>query len=406
MEKDEKYTFLLDLINCISPLFSWIYDNQLKLIFNNCENKDFWDNFFTLNGCNEKMLTYARYNSKPLILSDKVGMVWLVVPEHESARLIQIHVLGPAFNLEYSQSAIDKQLSNLPLSAMIKQNLRQHISELPIVSMNNCLLFIIMLYFYVTGIKLSVSDVVYQAEKQEDPEGVSVSSSSNKLSRQWGAAEALFQLIEEGNVHYKTIFKNNFILDFGTYPQNPNDAPIRLLKNKVFLFIARCNNAAMNGGLPIPIGMDLESYYVNKVENCSTVSAINEVSREMYDDYIHRVHKYRINPQISTTILLCCDYIDQHIEDKIQLKDLSDHVGYAEYYLSRKFKKETGMTINDYICKAKIERSKVLLLSTDMSIQEISDSLNYSSRNYFTKCFTTLTGITPGEYRKKQEQHR
>ena len=288
---------------------------------------------------------------------------------------------------------------------MIKQNLRQHINELPIVTINNCLLYIIMLYFYVTGIKLSFSDVVYQAEKQEDLEGVSVSSSSNELSRRWGAVEALIQLIEEGNVHYKTVFKNNFILDYGTYPQISNDTPIRLIKNMAFVFIARCNNAAIKGGLPIPIGMNLESYYVNKVENCSTIGSINEVYREMYDEYIHRVHKYRINPQISTTILLSCDYIDQHIED-IQLKDLADRVGYAEYYLSRKFKKEIGMTINDYICKAKIEHSKALLLSTDMSIQEISDSLNYSSRNYFTKCFTTLTGITPGEYRKKHELHR
>ena len=62
-------------------------------------------------------------------------------------------------------------------------------------------------------------------------------------------------------------------------------------------------------------------------------------------------------------------------------------MGYTEYYLTHKFKEETGLSVTDYIKFAKIERAKVLLKSTDQTVQDIAAALSFSTRNYFSRIF-------------------
>ena len=76
-------------------------------------------------------------------------------------------------------------------------------------------------------------------------------------------------------------------------------------------------------------------------------------------------------------------------------------MGYTEYYLTEKFKKETGQSVSSYIRYAKVERAKVLLSTTDLSIQEVSERLAFSTVNYFIKIFRETAGYTPAQYRKK-----
>mgnify|MGYP003369083882 FL=1 len=75
--------------------------------------------------------------------------------------------------------------------------------------------------------------------------------------------------------------------------------------------------------------------------------------------------------------------------------------GYDEYYLTRRFKKETGLSVTNYVKFAKIERAKVLLDSTKMSVQAVADALGFTTRSYFIQCFRAVTGQTPTEWRGK-----
>ena len=96
----------------------------------------------------------------------------------------------------------------------------------------------------------------------------------------------------------------------------------------------------------------------------------------------------------------CVDYIEMHLDEKIRAADLAALVGYTEYYLTHKFKEETGLSVTDYAKFAKIERAKVLLKSTDMTVQDIAASLAFNTRNYFSRIFQEVTGQTPMEYRE------
>ncbi|MBB6670138.1 response regulator transcription factor [Cohnella nanjingensis] len=99
--------------------------------------------------------------------------------------------------------------------------------------------------------------------------------------------------------------------------------------------------------------------------------------------------------------------IQAFIQDNLH-KDLSrDDIAHSVYrnpaYLSRLFRKETGLSLTDYIAQAKIERAKRLLTDTNDKISNIAEGLGYLHFSYFAKLFKKVTGLTPQEYRKKHQ---
>lgn len=94
------------------------------------------------------------------------------------------------------------------------------------------------------------------------------------------------------------------------------------------------------------------------------------------------------------------EYIDQHINEKIYIKDLSSLIFMDETYFSNLFKKTFGISLQKYILNKKTDRAKSLL-ATDITISEIANSLNFFDAAAFTKFFKKQTNITPTEFRQK-----
>ncbi|MCH5227504.1 MAG: AraC family transcriptional regulator [Muribaculaceae bacterium] len=68
-------------------------------------------------------------------------------------------------------------------------------------------------------------------------------------------------------------------------------------------------------------------------------------------------------------------------------------------HLSRTVKETTGFTAVDWIDRFVILEAKVLLKSTTMSVQQISDELNFNNQSFFGKYFKKHTGVSPKEFR-------
>ena len=178
--------------------------------------------------------------------------------------------------------------------------------------------------------------------------------------------------------------------------------PLRQAKVSTSVFTTLVSRAAIEGGLSAEEAYSLGDSYIQAAENARNYDEVSSIPLLMYDDFVRRVHRCRTNPRLSPAVQTCCDYIEMHTNQKIRARDLATLVGYTEYYLTHKFKEETGFSVNDYVKNAKIERAKVLLKSTRMSIQEISDSLAFGTRNYFSRIFTEVTGYTPIQFREKK----
>lgn len=90
-------------------------------------------------------------------------------------------------------------------------------------------------------------------------------------------------------------------------------------------------------------------------------------------------------------------------DDEFASKSVEEMVkstNYSHGYVNREFKKYLGCSIIQFIIRKKLEKATVLIATTDLSIESISDSLNFSNVSNFINVFKKRYGITPAKYRK------
>jgi two-component system response regulator YesN len=94
-------------------------------------------------------------------------------------------------------------------------------------------------------------------------------------------------------------------------------------------------------------------------------------------------------------------YIELNLDEELSRQYIADHVGLSPDYVVKLFKKETGLSISDYILQERMSRAKELLLKSDMSISDVALSVGYMNFSYFSTLFRKETSMTPQEYRKQ-----
>ena len=110
--------------------------------------------------------------------------------------------------------------------------------------------------------------------------------------------------------------------------------------------------------------------------------------------------------KIPSEIILTGADLDQMTDDELgkTVEDIhvfAESLGYSDYYFTRKFKQETGISIKEYVLQQKMELAKHLLIDTSLSIAAISDQLNICSQSYFGDLFRKHVGTSPLEFREK-----
>ena len=93
------------------------------------------------------------------------------------------------------------------------------------------------------------------------------------------------------------------------------------------------------------------------------------------------------------------DYINENIAAEIKLSDLATLAGISQFHFSRLFKKSVGISPIQYLIKQRIERAKLLLKNSELSVTEIALSCGFNSHSHLGKYFRQLTGFSPSEYR-------
>ena len=84
---------------------------------------------------------------------------------------------------------------------------------------------------------------------------------------------------------------------------------------------------------------------------------------------------------------------------KITIKDIASECHYSPSFVSRYFKKKSGLCVNEYLAKIRMEKARELLLGSDMRIEDIAASLGFSDTNYFISSFSKFYGEPPKRYK-------
>ena len=94
------------------------------------------------------------------------------------------------------------------------------------------------------------------------------------------------------------------------------------------------------------------------------------------------------------------EYIDKNYVFSVTSADAAKEFFISESYFCRLFKENFGQPFQKYLCMYRIEKSKNLLRTTDMSVSEIAAAVGFNSFSYFSKMFREFVSSTPLEYRK------
>lgn len=103
---------------------------------------------------------------------------------------------------------------------------------------------------------------------------------------------------------------------------------------------------------------------------------------------------------INSVVVSVQAFVEKHLDQELAREEIASHVHLNPAYLSRLFRKETGMVLSDYILQARMKQAANLLSKTNKSISEVADSLGYGNFSYFSRLFRKTYGMTPLDYRK------
>ncbi len=133
-----------------------------------------------------------------------------------------------------------------------------------------------------------------------------------------------------------------------------------------------------------------------------------------------RVERWRVIEAVFDRILLCVtesvsadkrslgsdlspigEYIQKNYLGKIDLEDICRHFNISKSYLCRLFKKQTGITVVEYINDLRVQYACILLHETDLPVSEVWKKCGFGSSQHFNRVFKRITDDTPLEVRKR-----
>ncbi len=95
------------------------------------------------------------------------------------------------------------------------------------------------------------------------------------------------------------------------------------------------------------------------------------------------------------------DYIENNLEQEIDLDNIAETIGYSKFHLNRMFTEETNITIHKYVQTRRLTVAAEKLVKTDMPIVQIAYEAGYHSQQAFSLAFKQIYLYPPKVYRNR-----
>lgn len=216
------------------------------------------------------------------------------------------------------------------------------------------------------------------------------------LEQRYELEHRLMQAVSAGQTHKAELFYTNFTT---RQFERRSSIPLRDIKNYTIVLNTILRIAADMGAVH-PIHIDnISGKYARKIETISSEEGGIALGKEMVRKYCLLVKNHSLKGY-SLLVRKVITKIDADLTANLSLKAQAEALNVNSSYLSTLFKKETGMTLTEYVNKKRIDQALLMLNSTDMQIQMIAQYCGIPDVNYFTKTFKKVVGKTPKEYRE------
>lgn len=126
---------------------------------------------------------------------------------------------------------------------------------------------------------------------------------------------------------------------------------------------------------------------------------VNEAIDDLKDSEGEALQQIKVMSTANSSIISAIEYIDGNLDKRLTLDQVSSKVYLSDYYFSKLFKRETGLSFSVYLNARKVQKAMILLKESDKSVNDISDDLGFTRLSYFSQTFKKYTGYAPTKYR-------
>ena len=362
-----------------------------------------------VSNCKEQLFQLCDRSRLPQIITNEINQIWAGVPLFEEENLDRLIVLGPVHTSDFSKNQAVDYIRSYHFSTQQKDDLLAALEQTPVCPYVELTKILSLIYTLIYGDELDISllaisglvkeELVFADELHEYQERLANTEDTFHLT--YDFEQYLLGCIREGKPERLSDFLKTATFNHVEYIGR--NVTIRQRKNRFIIMATLAIRAAIEGGLNSQVAYSLRDLYIQRVEILQTLPSILRLYRELLHETTTRVSNLRCTDSYSKVIIDCCDFIDEHVREKLLVTDVAVSVGLHANYIAKKFKEETGQSIKDYIRDAKISEAKSLLKYSKLSLSEISELLSFSSQSFFTYTFRQTTGVTPGQYRQNAE---
>ncbi len=346
----------------------------------------------------EKIDHLEKENSESTFLTNAINCIWAVIPTKKVSGC-DYCVIGPVLTDSVTKVQIRKYYAQNGLTIMEAAEIEAEYAAIPVMPYPLLMQMYQYVHYCLTGKKAdmkTLSDRTYQKDTVAELDTEQTETARKRDYALSAETEAfLCDCVRNGDV--ERIRERNIGALCDLAELGPTEA--RSLKNSMIIGIALITRAAIKGGVAPEIAFPLSDRYINRMEEVPAVTDITQLYSDAAVTFTELVRKNKFRLSYSSLINRCCGYILQNSEKPVRVTDVAAQAGMHPDTLTRKFRKETGMSVPDYIRRVKVEEAKVLLLHTDKSLLEISDILSYSSQSQFIISFRRQEGVTPNTFR-------
>ncbi len=204
-----------------------------------------------------------------------------------------------------------------------------------------------------------------------------------KIGDRTGAKEILNSIL--GTILFKTI------------------GDIGVLKARLLELLSILSRSAVEGGVNIDVMLEKNLTFVNKVMQINNQEDLCAWISTALNEFIELVYSSQDAKKV-TQIRPAINYIDANYNKSITLADVARASHLSVSRLAHLFKEQMGITIIDYLTNVRIERAKQLLLATDQNCTEVCFEIGYNNQSYFTRTFKGLVGMTPRQFKVRNQR--
>jgi AraC-like DNA-binding protein len=165
-------------------------------------------------------------------------------------------------------------------------------------------------------------------------------------------------------------------------------------------FDAIADALAGTGTLDERSSADLLATVEQDAADADTVGALLEVYRRVVGDIENALLRPK-EARHDRNFRRAISYIRDHIGDRLTRAGVARVAGFAEHYFSKRFRESEGVTFQSYLKNLRIERAKLLLSATILSVEQIGQLSGFASRGEFHRSFKRAAGVTPSSFRDR-----